>query len=283
MWLTSLLARAAPWLTVAAVLGLGAVAALGARRPPPRTITGGRARLLGTLAVGLLALAGAAWQAFGIGAARAPLPAGDRPLAEAAPAALAVLRQRIRLLETRLDELKHGITPRVLGPDKAQQLAVYLRQFGSRAVVISCTPNDVEAFDYATQIANALKSAGWDARGPESTTIFGDIRAIGINVYDSDAPPDASSTDASQSPAEAHRQPDKVDARATQRTPTGRPGGSGGSGTVDILLAAFAKFNIPYQARLAPSRAPAADAPVELFIGAQPIRPSAASPASRTP
>jgi hypothetical protein len=124
---------------------------------------------------------------------------------------------------------------RGIDPDAAIKLADYLHSFGSRRVDVSCIPNDVEAYGYATQIVNLLKTANWDARGPELTTIFGNVRAMGINVYD-DAPE--------------------------------------GTDTAKILLTGFSKFNIPFQTRVASSSA-GADPVVELFIGAQPVLRSA--------
>ena len=77
------------------------------------------------------------------------------------------------------------------------------------ALYESCSLPD---YDYSA----ALKSAKWDARGPETTMMFGKIRAMGVNIFDEGAP---------------------------------------GSDTVKMLVAAFAKFAIPYQIRVPPSAA----------------------------
>ena len=81
-------------------------------------------------------------------------------------------------------KLKESTRGRTLSADTAARLADYLRPFGAHEVVVSCAPDDIEAYRYATQIADVLKAANWDARGPETTTIFGAVRAMGINVYD---------------------------------------------------------------------------------------------------
>jgi hypothetical protein len=222
MPLTSQAVSILSWLSAAAVVVLGTLAVAGARRSPSATTTGRRLRLVGTLVAAVLAVTGTVWQAGEIGAARHP-PHGQP--------ALPALQDKIRLLEDQLMRLKHSIIMREVDPDTANKLAEYLRTFGSHTVVVSCVPNDIEAYDYATQIINVLKSANWDARGPEITTIFGNVEAMGINVYD-DAPD--------------------------------------GGNTAKILLTGFAKFNIPFQTRVA-SGGPQADPVVELFIGARPI------------
>jgi hypothetical protein len=245
---TSLLALALPWLSAssvlawlsaASVLALGAVAVAGALNARPAAPIRRRLRLVGTVLVGALAVAGSAWQAITIGAARAPQPVVARHDQPSRPPTQD-LRERIKSLESQIDLLRHSTTMRSITPDTANKLSEYLKQFGSHRVVVSCAPNDVEAYNYATQLTNVLKAAKWDASGPEVTTIFGDVRAMAINVYGDAAP--------------------------------------GGGGALEILVAALAKFNIPYQQRVAPSRVPA-DAAIELFVGAQPVRRAATTTA----
>jgi hypothetical protein len=231
----NLLALVLPWLSAALVVALGAVAVALALNARPVTPIRRRLRLAGTVVVGAAAVAGSAWQAIAIGTARAPqlgVAWHDQPGGSPAPD----LRERIKLLESQIDLLRHSTTMRSISADTANKLSDYLKQFGSHRVVVSCAPNDVEVFNYATQLANVLKAAKWDASGPEVTTIFGDVQAMGINVYGDAAP--------------------------------------GGGGALEILLAALARFNIPYQQRVAPSRVPPA-APIELFVGAQPVRRAA--------
>jgi hypothetical protein len=222
MWLTSVVASVLPWLWTAAVIVLATTAILGVVPGPLATI-GGRLRLIGTVAAAAVAVAGAVWQAPRIGAA------ANAAMVLGAPVSSERTVQ-LKSLESQLARLQHSTTMRTIDADTARKFAEYLKNFAGHRVVVSCIPHDVEAYDYATQLVNILRTANWDARGPELTTIFGDLRAMGVNVYD-DAPPD--------------------------------------SDTAKILLAGFAKFNIPFQTRVATSGA-AADSAVELFIGAQP-------------
>ncbi len=85
---------------------------------------------------------------------------------------------------------------------------------------------------YANQIANVLRAAGWEALGPETTTIFGEAPAMGITLYvrGADAPPEAAR----------------------------------------LLIDAFTRFNIPYQSGVASSDAIPDPATVELFVGRKP-------------
>ena len=121
-----------------------------------------------------------------------------------------------------------GRQMRTIAPDTAEKLAADLRGSGSRRVIVSAIPDDVEAYQYAYQLVSLLKAANWDAQGPELTRIFGDVRSPAINFY---------------------------------------VNGEDHSDTATLLSKAFAKFAIPYQTRVPPSQAiPDADA-VELFVG----------------
>jgi TolA-binding protein len=238
MTLTSWPASALPWLSIVPILVLSAVAVSLARRPPPVALRGRLLRFGGTILLGFLATAGAVWQAREIGAApQSPMGLPNTASAQTAQPAVPDLQLKIRSLENQVNQLEHITTMRTITPDIASQLADYLKQFGSHQVVVSCAPNDVEAYSYATDLIDVLKSANWDARGPEMTTIFGNVQAMAINVYDNAAP---------------------------------------SGDTAKILLAGFAKFSIPFQTRVAPSQTPS-DAAVELFVGAQPTLRAAAS------
>ncbi|HUC73046.1 MAG TPA: hypothetical protein VMS01_17795 [Stellaceae bacterium] len=220
-----------PWLPVLlvialTVLGLAAVAAPAAGKAAKRL------RLGAIAIIGLLTLAATIWQGSAAAARIARLMRNDRS---------ETLAAQVKTLEEQVAQLKESTRVRSLPADTATKLADYLRPFGRRKIVVSCAPNDIEAYRYATDIANVLKAANWDARGPEATTIFGDIRAMGINVYDNDG-----------------------------RT----------ADTAKILLDALTKFAIPYQSRVPSSEAMADSEAVELFIGSKPqqsaLRPGTA-------
>lgn len=140
------------------------------------------------------------------------------------------LTRRIKELEHHVKELETVRSARSIKQPAADDLASYLKQFGSRRVIVSCIPNDPEAYQYANQLVNIAKAANWDAQGPQLTKIFGDVRSPGISVYvNSDNHTD----------------------------------------TVKILMDAFAKFNVPYQSRVTPRDAIPDTDTVELFIGTQ--------------
>jgi hypothetical protein len=108
----------------------------------------------------------------------------------------------------------------------------YLRPFGSHRVVVSCAPDDVEAYAYANQIAAMLRAAGWDAPGVETTTIFAMAPVMGVRLYvrSGVAPPDAAK----------------------------------------ILIDAFTRFNIPFESGVTPSETIPDPATTELFVTKKP-------------
>jgi hypothetical protein len=77
---------------------------------------------------------------------------------------------------------------------------------------------------------------------PETTTIFGDIKSMAINVYDNS---------------------------------------DGRSDTMKVLLEGLAKFGIPYQSRVPPSEALPDNGTVELFIATKPTLSGAPAEAVR--
>lgn len=194
----------------------------------PSTKTAKRAGLAGLGVLGSAALAISVWQSSAASDEIARLKHNDQTER---------LTLQVKSLEQELTKLKESTRARSLGDQTAVNLADYLRPYGSRKIVVSCVPNDVEAYRYATEIANAVKNAGWDASGPETTTIFGNIRAMGINIFDP---------------------------------------GSAGPDTAKILVDAFAKFGVPYQSRVPPAEA-VDGGRVELFVAAKPVQPAAAA------
>lgn len=164
------------------------------------------------------------------------LPAGPGATPEqtfdSAAAAIASLNARIKDLEGQIRTLAEKSRARTIDPDTAAKIADFLRPFGSRRVVVSSLPGDVEAFGYANQIANLLRAAGWDALGPETTSIFGEAPVMGVKLYvpSGVAPPDAA----------------------------------------QILIDAFTRFNIPFESGITPSDAIPDPATTELFVSKKP-------------
>jgi hypothetical protein len=225
------------WLPTFSVIFLTAIALTWAGSPPSTAI-GRRSWMTGLLFIGSLAIVGTVWQEHkGVGEAAAPagttvsLQASYR---EPSGANVAELTRQLKALQDRVRLLEERKQVRILTPEAAEGLTAYLKQFGSRRVVVSCVPDNIEAYQYANQLVNVMGAANWEAHGPEVTQIFGEVRAPGINIY---VNPDDHSD------------------------------------TVKILLDGFAKFNIPYQSRVTPSQAIPDTETVELFIGAQQTGP----------
>jgi hypothetical protein len=214
-----------PWLPALPIAALGATA-LAAAAIPATAVAARQRRLAAIAVLGILALGTMVWQAWAAAKEIARLRQNDRSQE---------LALQVQSLENQLAKLERSTRARSLDGDTAARLADYLRPFGRRTVVVSCVPNDLEAYRYATEIADMLKSANWDASGPETTMMYGNIRAMGVNLFDNGAP---------------------------------------GSDTTKILVAAFAKFAIPYQTRVPPGPDPNGAA-VELFIGSRPGPPTA--------
>src|SRR5258706_3618397 len=154
--------------------------------------------LIVVLVCGALAIAVAAWQqsqelaqlrdlSSHLGALARLLPGGPPASPEQTVDSLATsmysLNSRINELQAQIEALREKGKTRTIDSNTVTKLADYLRPFGSHRVVVSCVPDDVEAFTYANQIANVLRTAGWDAHGPETTAIFGDAPAMGIRLY----------------------------------------------------------------------------------------------------
>jgi hypothetical protein len=164
------------------------------------------------------------------------LPGGPRKTEaetfDTAAAAIRALNAKISELESQIEALRQKTRARSIDPAKAATMATFLRQAGSRRVVVSCAPDDVEAYAYANQIANVLREAGWDALGPEKTTIFGEAPGMEVRLYVRNAagPPDAA----------------------------------------NLLIDAFTRFNIPIESGIAPSEAIPDPATTELFVSHKP-------------
>ena len=219
-----------PWLPTLLVIAATAMA-LTVAGSPPVGASSRRAWIVGIIVCGCLAIAGTVWQGQNAG--------GDQALLSGATSstglqqgrvepALADLTRQIKALQERVSELEAGGQARTIPQETAEKLATYLRGFGDHRVIVSCAPDDLEAYQYANRLVTILKAADWQAQGPQITRIFGDVRSPGINFY----------------------------VAGDDRTDTAK-----------ILLGAFDKFNIPYQSRVTPSGAIPDPETVELFIG----------------
>lgn len=184
------------WLPTIAVAMMTVLAFLAALAQAPRMTK--LYWLTAVLVCGALAIAVAAWQqsrelaqlrdlSSHLGALARLLPGGPPASPEQTVDSLATsmysLNSRINELQAQIEALREKGKTRAIDSDTVTKLADYLRPFGSHRVVVSCVPDDVEAFTYANQIANVLRAAGWDAHGPETTAIFGDAPAMGIRLY----------------------------------------------------------------------------------------------------
>jgi hypothetical protein len=220
------------WLSTLLVVVLTSLALTAASSSSPAASMSGRLWMASIFLFGLLAILGTVWQAheivdgsMGLSGTTAALQPVTTP--PAGPTA-ADLIKRVKALEDRVRELESDRHARSIPLDAADKLAAYLQQFGSRRVIVSCIPDDIEAYQYANQIVNILKRANWDTQGPELTRVFGDFRTPKINIFVN---------------AADH------------------------SDTAKLLLDGFAKFNIPYQSGVTPSQVIPDTETVELFIG----------------
>ena len=221
------------WLAPLSVIVVTALA-LTVAEMPSATPSGRRLWMASVLAFGVLAIAATVWLGRREGEEALAL-AGTSAAPQGSPAApngpsVASLTFQIRVLKDRVKELEADRPVRSIAQKSADDLASYLKQFGSRRLIVSCIPEDIEAYQYANQLVNLLRAANWDVQGPQVTKIFGDVRAPGVNLY---------------------------------------VNGDNSSDTTKILLDGFAKFNIPYQSRVTPSGAIPDIETVELFIGSQ--------------
>jgi hypothetical protein len=184
------------WLPTIAVAVMTVLAFLAALAQAPRMAK--LYWLIAVLVCGMIAIAVAAWQqsrelaqlrdlSSHLGALARLLPGGPPASPEQTVDSLATsmysLNSRINELQAQIETLREKGRTRAIDSGTVTKLADYLRPFGNHRVVVSCVPDDVEAFTYANQIANVLRSAGWDAHGPETTAIFGDAPAMGIRLY----------------------------------------------------------------------------------------------------
>ncbi|HEX3885174.1 MAG TPA: hypothetical protein VHW66_21140 [Stellaceae bacterium] len=174
------------------------------------------------------------WQKLDTAAKPLPPAADKAPPAsfDTVDAGLTALSAQADDLGKRVTAFKAGAQAREVDDATADQMVAYLKQQPAHGrVVVSCLPQDDEAYLYANRLATILRQAGWDATGPEFTAIFGTTPSLAISLYARGGePPDA-----------AH-----------------------------VLIDAFTRFNIPYQGRIAASDAIPDNETVELFVAKKP-------------
>jgi hypothetical protein len=175
----------------------------------------------------------ATWEAFDAASKTLPPGPGSEPTIsfDTPDAAFAALSAQADSLAARINAFRAGMQPRRIDAQTASAMIDYLKPLAHGRVVVSCIPEDDEAYLYANRVATILRQAGWDASGPEFTAIFGTAPAIGISLY----------------------------ARGGEPSDTAR-----------VLTGAFTKFSIPYQSRIAASDAIPDSDTVELFVGKKP-------------
>jgi hypothetical protein len=145
--------------------------------------------------------------------------------------AVASLSAKVAAVDEQIEAFKSGAVGRSIDAPTAAKLSDYLRQYGGYRVVVSCVPGDLEAYTYANQLVAILKSAGWDANGPEATLNVTDKAAMGVMVL--------------------LRDPTAPDA-------------------AKVLLDAFNQMNIPHQPGISADDAIPDTATVELFVAKKP-------------
>jgi hypothetical protein len=241
------------WLPTAAVIAMTAlgVFAVAVQQParPARTVW-----LAALVFIGAVTIGASVWQqratnaALGGTAERLAamrqrideigglLPGGPRATPgetfDSVTAAFRALTARIEELEDQIRALREKTRSRGIEKETAARLVSYLRQAGSHRVVVSCAPDDMEAFNYANQIATLLREAGWEALGPEKTAIFGEAPAMGVRLF---------------------VRPGAVTPEAAR-----------------ILIDAFTRFNVSYQSGIAPSDAIPDPWTTEIFVSHKP-------------
>lgn len=166
------------------------------------------------------------WDAIG---QTLPPSAAAKPAAsfESFEDAIASLSAETATVRDQIEALRAKATGRSVDPETAAALADYLRGFGPHRVVVSCVPDDVEAYTYANQLANILRAAGWEAPGPELSGTADGAASMAVSLYTRDP-----------------------------RSPE----------TAKILVDALSRFNIAFQPEIAPNEAIPDTATAELHV-----------------
>jgi len=214
------------WVALVVLCGIGAVAVL---RWEQRTAYGAAADRTTAETTALRGL----WSQLDSLSHTLSSSTDDKPVADfdTVDDGLAALSTKIAAINEQVASLRAGMVGRSVDPETTVKLADYLRQYGSYRAVVTCAPNDVEAYSYANQLVGILKAAGWDANGPETTVNVLEGPAMGVSVF--------------------VRDPTAPDA-------------------AKLLIDAFNQFNIPHQPGVAADATIPDSATVELFVAKKP-------------
>jgi hypothetical protein len=133
-------------------------AALTAAESPPATPALRRLCMVGILLLGLLALVSSVMGEIKttqlIADARRAADVPEAPSTNRAEANTAELAEQMRILKNRVRELEANAGSRLISAVVSAKLSEYPRQFGAHPVIVSCNPDDAEAYNYANQIVN---------------------------------------------------------------------------------------------------------------------------------
>jgi hypothetical protein len=251
------LASALTWLPLAALIAIAVVASVRpSPRAMPRLLSGVAILVCGALAIGGMVLqrhVGSAvaaarndeatalaeglhdvWQHFDAVAQLLPAAgtAAPAPSFATVSSGTAALGAKADELEARVKAFREEARYRTIDDETANKMAAFLRPLGRHRVVVSCAPDDVEAYFYANRIATVLHAAGWEALGPETTTMIAAEPSMRVSLF--------------------------------------VRGGGTSPEAAAMLLDAFGRFNIPYQSKLAASEAIPDPQTVELFVASKP-------------
>src|SRR5438094_4924224 len=159
------------WLPTIAVAVMTVLALLAALAQAPRVAKLGW--ITAVVLCGAVAIAAAAWQqsqelaqlrdlSSHLGALARLLPGGTpaspEETVDSLATSMASLNARINELQHQIEVLREKSRGRAIDAETAAKMADYLRPLGNHRVVVSCVPDDLEAFTYANQLANVLRT-----------------------------------------------------------------------------------------------------------------------------
>jgi hypothetical protein len=131
--------------------------------------------MAGMILIGSLAIVGAVWQGQRMVDTSAAL-AGTTASPEASNRernrpSVSDLMKQLKVLEDHIRELEAAKQVRTITTDNADKLAAYLRQFGNRRVIVSCIPEDIEAYQTPMTARKHPKRREIGTQGPGNQNI----------------------------------------------------------------------------------------------------------------